>query len=62
MKSMQTPPALGLRATARELGISHVRLLYLAVRGYVPRNPDGTFHLAAVRRGLARNVRGWAGR
>jgi hypothetical protein len=62
MNSMQTPPALSLRATARELGISHTRLAHLAARGAVPRNPDGTFYLDAVRRGLAANVRGWAGR
>lgn len=39
---------LGLRPCARELGISHVRLLALWKEGRVPRNADGSFDLVAV--------------
>jgi hypothetical protein len=47
---------LGLRACARELGISHVALKKHADRGHVRRNADGSFDLAAVRSDLRQNV------
>jgi hypothetical protein len=47
---------LGLRATARELGISHVALLKAARVGRVRRGDDGRFDLEAVRRDLEATV------
>jgi hypothetical protein len=47
---------LGLRACARELGISHVALKKHADKGHVRRNADGSFDLAAVRSDLRQNV------
>jgi hypothetical protein len=40
---------LGLRAAAKQLGISHVRLLTLWQEGRIPRNADKSFDLDAVR-------------
>src|SRR5690242_18019478 len=41
--------ALGLRACARELGITHGRLAALVRERRVPRNADGSFDVEAVR-------------
>lgn len=45
---------LGLRACAKELSISHVRLLALAKEKRVPRNEDGSFDVEAVRAAFER--------
>lgn len=46
---------LGLRAAARELGISHVALLKAAQSGRVTTEPDGSYDIASCRRGLEQN-------
>jgi hypothetical protein len=46
---------LGLRATARELGISHVALLKAESDGRVPRRVAGTFDVEVCRRSLGLN-------
>jgi hypothetical protein len=47
---------LGLRAAARELGISHPALKKAADRGRVPRLSDGTFDVDACRVALSHNT------
>jgi hypothetical protein len=49
------PKALGLRAAAKKLKISHVALLKAAGVGRVQREKDGTFDVEACRRQLATN-------
>lgn len=47
--------SLGLRAAARELGISHVALLKAEKTGRVKKSPDGKFDVEACRRSLELN-------
>jgi hypothetical protein len=47
---------LGLRATAKELGISHVALLKAVKDGRAPRRADGNFDVEKCRAALAQNT------
>lgn len=53
---IQSNERLGLRATARALGISHPALLKAATSGRVKRETDGSFDVESCRIALARNT------
>jgi hypothetical protein len=49
---LELPMSTGLRETARQIGKSHAYLSRMAKARRVPRNPDGTFDVEAVRKAL----------
>jgi hypothetical protein len=51
-------PTLGLRAAARQLGISHVGLLKAESTGRVPKRVNGLFDIDACRKALGRQPMG----